>query len=231
MRKTHGARRKTQDAIRKTQDAQRKLMKNKNFIIVTVILIAAAIISGIAYRPPRQDIALKTKVANFPMQIGEWAGKDIPLSENDYRILETRNLILREYKGKKGESVYLYIIYSEDNRKVSHPPEVCFTGSGATIVNKEQILLTDKINATKLIIEKGNERQAVVYWYKAGSLNTDNYLQQQFRVVMDRALGKRTSGALIRISANIKDNHEAAALGELKKFSALIEPLLPIYIP
>jgi EpsI family protein len=82
-----------------------------------------------------------------------------------------------------------------------------------------------------MIVEKADSRQLVVYWYKAGSLNTDKYLKQQIKIVTDRMLGRRTSGALIRVSADIKDNRQDAALGLIRLFCEEIEPLLEKYVP
>lgn len=206
-------------------------MNNKTFLIVVVILSMVTVIGLISYLPTRFDVSSRIKVADFPMQIGGWTAKDIPLSERDYEILETRNLIMREYKNKKGEAVYLYIIYSEDNRKVSHPPEVCYLGSGLTIVDKSIIQLTNAIRATKMLAEQANSRQLVVYWFKAGKLYTEKYLKQQLKIVSDRMLGKRTSGAMIRLSGDIKNNDETAALKTLQLFASQIEPLLPKYVP
>lgn len=206
-------------------------MKNKTFIIVVCILIAVAIIGLLSYLPARTDAALRVKVADFPKAIGEWRGADIPLDEETYRILETRNLFMRDYKNTKGDSIYFYVVYSEDNRKVSHPPEVCYLGSGVTIVDKSLVQITDSIRATRMIVENTDSRQLVVYWYKAGSLNTDKYLKQQLKIVTDRIFGKRTSGALIRVSTDIKGTNNGAALALLKHFSKQIEPLLAKYIP
>lgn len=206
-------------------------MSNKTFIIVIVILIAAGAIAISSYLPARIDAAAKIKVADFPMAIGEWQATEIPLSERDYEILETRNLFVRDYKSPQGDSVVLYIVYSEDNRKVSHPPEVCYMGSGASIVNKSSAQLTDSIRAVKLITETPKNEQMVVYWFKAGSLYTDQYLKQQLKIVVDKMLRKGTSGALIRVSADIKDNNQEGALRLLEGFTRQIEPLLERYIP
>lgn len=206
-------------------------MNNKTFFIVTAILAVVTVMALGSYLPARTDIALKTKVADFPKTIGEWDSKDMPVDELTYQILETRNLFIREYKNKNEDKLYLYIVYSEDNRKVSHPPEVCLTGSGASIIKKIPVQITDSIKANKLLVENRDSRDLIVYWFKAGSLYTDNYLTQQFKTVTDRLLGKRTSGALIRMSATIKDNNENAALNLMKKFCAQIEPLLNRYIP
>ncbi|MFH1282035.1 MAG: exosortase C-terminal domain/associated protein EpsI, partial [bacterium] len=156
---------------------------------------------------------------------------DIPIPENDYAILETRNLFVREYKNKQGQFVYLYLIYSEDNRKVSHPPEICLLGSGMTIVEKNPIQLTSPIKAMKLIVEKEKIPQMYIYWFKAGNVYTDNYIKQQMKIVIDRMLGKRTAGAMIRISTDLKTNDKEEAFNLLKSFSNEISPLLAKYIP
>lgn len=206
-------------------------MSNKNFVIVVMILVAVAGVALMAYLPTRFDISSKIKVADFPKTIGEWTGTDITLDEKVYQILETRNLFVRDYKNTNGDSVYLYVVYSEDNRKVSHPPEVCLMGSGVTVADKTTVQITDSIKATQLIVEKDKTRDLVVYWFKAGNLNTDKYLTQQLKIVTDRMFGKRTSGALIRLTTQIGESGEEASLEMIKKFAGEIEPLLQRYIP
>lgn len=206
-------------------------MSNKTFIIVIFILALVSIIGLASYLPARFDIASKVRVADFPQTIGEWASTDIPLSQLEYEILETTNLFVRDYKNAKGDSVVLYIVYSEDNRKVSHPPEVCYMGSGVSIVDKSSVQISNAIQATKMIVEKGDSRQLVVYWFKAGKLYTDKYLKQQIKIVTDRMFGKRNAGALIRLSTEIKDNNQDAALELIRLFCSQIEPLLAKYAP
>jgi len=206
-------------------------MNNRNFIIVVVIFVMVAVIGLLSYLPTRFDKAAKVLMSNFPMTVGEWQATDIPLADRDYEILETKNLIMRDYKNTKGDSVYLYIVYSENNRKVTHPPELCLTGGGLTIVDKSSVQLTNNIRGVKLLMEKGDARELVVYWFRAGSLNTDSYVKQQLKVVFDLLRGKRTSCALIRLTTQIKDNNQEAAPELIKSFSAQIEPLLAKYVP
>jgi len=207
-------------------------MNNKNFYIVTAILVIVTTLALISYLPTRFDAAAKTRVENFPMKIGEWTAKEIALSKLDYDILETTNLFVRDYTNSKGQTVNFYLIYSEDNRKVSHPPEVCYMGSGITITNRSTEPITDSIMANKLVIETADSESLVVYWYKAGKLHTDKYLKQQLKVVLDRTLGKRTSGALLRFSVNLKDGlDQRAALDLIKSFYSEIAPLVEKYLP
>lgn len=206
-------------------------MNNRTFIIVIVIL---ALVAGMVmmFFAPAQNTGEKVKVTAFPLAVGEWQGKEVPVDEKTYQILDTRNLFIREYKNAHNESVYLYIVYSEDDRKVSHPPEVCMMGGGSTILEKTTVKMTDAINGNRLLIAEGSmPTELIVYWYKAGKLYTDAYLRQQMQTVIDRLLHRRTASAMIRVSTAIKDKNEAASLKLLRSFTRSIEPLLARYVP
>jgi EpsI family protein len=126
----------------------------------------------------------------------------------------------------------LYIIYSAaDNRRALHPPEICYTGAGAAIEGKSVIPVTGLIKANKFIIKTKNSRQLVIYWFKSADLNTDNYLKQQMKMVTDAMLKGMATGAMIRISTNIDNGDEGAALGVIKGFCKQIEPLVEKYVP
>ncbi len=206
---------------------------NKQFAVILGILLVTLAVSVPAYLfvpAPKETV----KVADFPLTIAGWSGKDLPVDERAFEILETHNLILREYNRGK-ETVYLYVIYSQDNRKVSHPPEVCFEGSGITIVNKEKTPLElfdgKKISANELRVEKDGVVNLVLYWYKAGSFYTDNYLKQQAKIALGRLTFKTTSNAMIRISTEVSQDNPGQALASLRSFLKDASRYFPQIIP
>jgi len=204
-------------------------MKNITFILAAVILLAVAVISNM---PAKFDPRQETQMSNFPKKIEDWEGEDIVLQERDYEILETRNLIMRNYKNlTRGDKVNLYIIYSSDNRKALHPPEVCYTGGGGTIVEKGVTALNTNFKVNKFIIESKNYSQLVVYWFKSGDLSTYSYIGQQLKTVKDRLLQKKTSGAMIRISTEIDPSNPNKAINLIKSFCECIIPLTDRYVP
>ncbi len=206
-------------------------MNNRTFIIVAMVMVIIAAGVIVSYLPSRKDITATIKVADFPKSFGSWKGEDVTLDKSVFEILETTNLFVREYTNNAGQKVGLYIVYSEDNRKVSHPPEVCLMGGGETITDKTVVQVTPQIKGTRLVIEKAGSKGMFVYWFKAGDSYSPSYLEQQSRVVMGRLMGKRTAGALIRLSTDIDDAGEKAAYEKLAKFAAEIEPLLRKYVP
>jgi EpsI family protein len=206
-------------------------MNNKNYFIVIIILGLGALMGFLSYLPAKVASQAEKKISSFPMVIGDWTGEEMVLTDREYELLETRNLIMRNYHNKKGENINFYIVYSQDNRKVSHPPEICMQGDGATIVDKATFQVTDAIVASKLILEKAMSREVAVYWYKAGKVYSNNYILQQLRSSLGGIFGKRVSSALIRVLTLVEDGKDDLALARIKEFCRLIEPLLAKYVP
>jgi EpsI family protein len=161
-------------------------------------------------------------INKFPKTIEGWSGKDLAMTEREYDMLETRNLISREYVDKSGKKLYLFIIYSETNRSVFHPPEACLLGSGVTVAGKE--IETGKsgkfsFSTNRLSIEKGAQKEMMLYSYKAGDIYTSNFYLQQSYLALQQIFGKRSPGATIRVSMLI-DRDEKTTTQTLKKFLA-----------
>jgi EpsI family protein len=179
-------------------------MKN-NAVGYTTIIILLSLASIFSFDLYFQQRAFQDKldIRIFPYRIDNWQGKDLPMTEKEYDILETHNLILREYVHPSGQKLTLFIIYSETNRAVFHPPEVCLIGSGMKIVDRKSEEINhgkDTFSTNKLYVEKDNYKQIVLYCYKADNLYTDNYYLQQAYFAFNQLLGKHVRGATVRVS-------------------------------
>ena len=192
---------------------------NISFIVLIAMLTISGVFSFNLFMRQRAQKDL-LDIHKFPLQFGEWKGKDFQITDMEYRILETRNLISREYVNPAGEKIYLFIVYSETNRSVFHPPEVCLVGSGVEIVDKrpEEVRLGSRsFSANKLFVGKGKANLLVLYCFKAANLYTDSYPLQQAYFAMHQLFGRRTQGATIRVSMPlVKD--EQATLSKAKDF-------------
>jgi len=186
---------------------------------VVVMLVVASVLSLQLFFRERtmHDVV---DIRKFPAKLGVWTGKDHLLTEKEYDILETRNLFTREYSDRSGRKIFLFIIYSETNRSVFHPPEVCMVGSGFNIVNKERAEVVSpsrKFYVNKLNTQKGDFKELVLYSYKAGDLYTDNFYLQQAYLAFHQVLGRRVPGATIRVSMPIIGD-EKKTLATLRQF-------------
>ena len=197
-------------------------MRNNNqigFVIIIILLLATGAISlNLFFR--ERSAHDRLDINTFPHKMGEWAGTDETVTEKEYKILETRNLIVRDYKNLKGERINLFIVYSETNRSVFHPPEVCMMGGGIAIVDKKIEKIQEagyNFTANKMYTEKGDYRGIVLYTYKVRKLYTSNFYLQQLYLTISQVFGKNTPGATIRVSMPIVSGEEQAT-ATLKKF-------------
>ncbi|MDD5136043.1 MAG: EpsI family protein [Candidatus Omnitrophica bacterium] len=195
---------------------------NKNtlgYAAIIALLVATSILSLNLFL--REKTAHdKLDISTFPYKVMNWQGRDLPITEKEYAILETRNLISREYTNPAGEKIYLFIIYSETNRAVFHPPEVCLIGSGITIADKvpEEVKFDKRAFLTnKLFLENGPRKDIALYCYRAGDLYTDNFYLQQGYLAIHQIFGRLIPGATIRLTM-ASNGDEKATLPTMKNF-------------
>lgn len=212
----------------------KKLEKNY-FIIILLFIISAAISWQLYFKVYSQKDTVS--IHAFPRTIAGWNAEEIMITPQDKAILETENVFVRRYTNPQGEEVYLFIVYSQNNRKVSHPPEVCYTGSGATIVNNVHDSFSSDssigdVKVNRVTVEQGRERQIFFYWFKVGGAFTPNYWKQQGLIALKSFLGQPSSSALIRISIPVrKEEDDASATQKLKDFGRMILPLIYKHLP
>ena len=197
-------------------------MKKSNYFLFLGILSLAAIFP-IASPFSEKGVDLEHTIFNrVPVQMGEWMGHDLALDEKTYEILETRNVLSRIYQNSRNESVHLMIVASHKDRRVAHPPEVCYLSSHYSILNSGKEIFqwngqTVRFNRFVAQDTKNKAHQEnVMYVYKVGKLFTDNYFSQQLLFSWNRATRQETEVQLIRL-----DGEKSAP------FQIFLESLLP----
>ncbi len=187
---------------------------NKNilgYILMLIVMLAVGVVSLNHFFMIRTDSDL-LDINHFPMTIDKWQGKSLEITEKEYDILETRNLISRNYfNPETKKNINLFIIYSETNRSVFHPPEVCLMGSGIDIVNKNTARVgtgKHEFSANELFLQKGNNKMLALYCYNAGSLYTENFYLQQASFAINQITGKQRGGATVRVMMRVENSRE-----------------------
>lgn len=184
--------------------------------------------------PPASIGPLKDAI---PRSFGEWGMVDERgPSEDEKRILETEAILTRTYSRGAAVACDLSVVFAKDNRRVAHPPEICYKGSGWAIEKSEvvEVPLSDgrafKVN--RLLLLRGNLRMWVYYWYKAGPHCSANYLRMQWNIIKSHFLRRSSSSALLRVSATgTSPDHDRQTLEELGRFAAVAIPAANAAIP
>ncbi len=213
-------------------------MKNNQtkFILILILLLGVGSFSWSSFfKTYMQKDTVNIHL--FPKIINGWPSEELNITDEEYAILETKNAFSRNYKLGPDKEVMLFIVYSQNNRKVSHPPELCYSGSGLNLISqtKENLMKSNStFRVNELVFEygKSSSKQKIFYWFKVGDSFTDSYWKQQILIAFKSLLHQSSSSALIRLSTIVKDPAQSEeATKSLEKFAEQIFPLLNQYLP
>ncbi len=143
-------------------------------------------------------------------------GYDRQLDERTLTILETRDYVLRHYVGARpGEAIDFCAVFSPDNRKGIHPPDLCMEGGGQTILQKSDIEAPavaggPPVPCREFIVLSGATRYYYLYTFKYGNRYTRSFWQQQVSIFLSGLLQRPAEGMLIHISTPIGADEPAA---------------------
>lgn len=118
-------------------------------------------------------------VAQFPMQIGDWSGREVPIDDAVVRATDTDAHISRQYSRRGGlEAVSFYVACGVRARDLMpHRPEVCYTGAGWTVVEHHVV---------ELAVPDGNNLPCSVYQFSRGALRAERVLVLYYYLVDGR---------------------------------------------
>jgi EpsI family protein len=166
----------------------------------------------------------------FPYELGGWKGNDVEVDEKTYEILETRNVLSRLYENASGTQIHLLLVGSYKDRRVAHPPEVCYISSNFIILDEKDKTLSvegQSIDVKSFLARHErhpDQEEMVVYLYKVGERYTTSYYSQQLQFAADR-LAKRDSGVLlIRLAIPSKSKNA------LKHYDDSFQEFLPLLL-
>lgn len=211
-------------------------MTNQRTIIIIAILLITAILTSFASNSER--IAPNKSFSEFPLAIDQWQGQKGELDQEVYNILGVEDYILANYrKSSSGEVVNLYVGFYQSQKEgdIIHSPKNCMPGAGWNITNTsiEPVTITnagENINVIKLLLQKGAQKQIVLYWFQSrGRIIASEYMQKIWLVV-DSITKHRTDGSFVRLISPVIIDEETT-LKVLKEFTNKVYPFLSEHIP
>lgn len=201
----------------------------KQRCVIAIILMALAAPAALYFQfdvpPPASADALEA----IPRTIGPWKViSERGPSEAEVKILETDAILTRTYSRGDPPQCDLSVVFARDNRRVAHPPEICYKGSGWNVEKREVVEFPvdeQPFHANRLLLIRGNARLLVLYWYKAGPACTENYLKMQWTIIKTHFTRRGSSSALCRVSAmSPAADQDAAVIETLRGFAGLAIP-------
>jgi EpsI family protein len=153
-------------------------------------------------------------------------------SDVQMQILETRDYLFRSYSDGKGNDVDLCVVFSEDNRKGTHPPDVCLEAGGCSITQRmDRVIMLggEPLTIRELITTNtgaSNQYTYFAYFYKCGDSFTPSFYRQQAQIVWNGLTRQNTAGAMIRYSTAMKNGEVDQARARVDEFIAATYPYL-----
>ena len=178
----------------------------------------------------------KKELSTFPKTIGAWTGSEAFFDPQVYDVLGVDDSVLINYTSPDGKFVQLYVGYYHSQREgdLIHSPKNCLPGAGwlITRTSTEQLSLPEKdIDVIKLILEKGEEKQMVLYWFQSRGRFIASEYAQKIYMVWDSLTKNRTDEAFIRLIAPVGIKGDNFSTNYLKDFAEQIIPILEEYLP
>jgi EpsI family protein len=179
-------------------------------------------------------------LAAFPMQLGEWTGRDVPLDKETLDILGPGDFLVRAYQSAEGDLNYadLFIAYFPSQRTgdTIHSPKHCLPGAGWTPDFNDRVILSmpghSPFPINRYVISRAGARKLVLYWYWAHDRGVASEYWAKYYLVRDAIRMNRSDGALVRITTDMFPGESVdEAQKRLSPFTADVLPLMDYYIP
>jgi EpsI family protein len=203
--------------------------------VILVVMIAGA--GAYAAGASGGEVAVaREPLSALPATIDGWHGRDsLPFADDIVAALGVDDYVNRHYAKPGGPPVALYVGYYDSQRQgdTIHSPQNCLPGAGWRPVSSERVTMDAggrAIEVNRYLIQKGLERQAVLYWYQGRGRVVANEYANKAWLMWDAATLRRTNGALVRLITPVVSTPEAA-FDELASFTSSVFPRLGAHLP
>jgi EpsI family protein len=179
------------------------------------------------------------------MQLEDWRGvQEPPIEASILAVLGVDDYLTRAYFNPDRSGAGLYIGYYGSQRQgdTMHSPLNCLPGSGWEPISKSFMPISipagghgasnSEIVVNRYVVQKGLERELVVYWYQSHGRVVASEYWGKFYLIRDAVRLNRTDGSLVRVVTPILgDDGDASAERTAVGFVKVLFPVLSAYLP
>jgi EpsI family protein len=203
--------------------------------VVIVLLAGAGLYSARAGSV--EAVVPRQPLASLPLVLGNWHGREAaPLADDVLGQLGVDDYVNRQYaRPDAAAPIGIYVGYYASQRQgdTIHSPQNCLPGAGWLPVETAVTELKAgdrRVRVNEFVIQKGLDRQVVLYWYQGRGRVTANEYANKALLMLDAARLHRTNGGLVRLIAPVTSTTDAAR-SELAAFAAVLFGHLDGHLP
>jgi EpsI family protein len=208
--------------------------------IVSACLLAASAAISAASRTAK--VPARVPLAELPTSLGDWnATRDIPLDEKVLAVLQPDDYVMRDYRRSPVDIAGLYVGYHGSQRQGDsiHSPLNCLPGAGWIPTTLGRVVLsvptdqgsTRSVEINRVVVEKGLDRELVLYWYQSHGRVIASEYWGKFYTVVDAIRLARTDASLVRVVVPLREGDRGEADRSAQSFVRALFPQLPRFLP
>ncbi len=211
-------------------------------IVRRLLIVAACLLAAdrIAASAGSEEVRPREPLVAFPSVIGQWRSVGgVELDALTIARLGVDEYINRGYASGPA-MLGLYVGYYATQRQGDsmHSPLNCLPGAGWQPLSREyvEVPLADgrALTVNRYVIQKGLDRQVVIYWYQSHGRVVANEYASKVYMVYDALRLHRTDAAMIRITSPIDAGAagaESVASERAIDFMRAMFPALAVHLP
>lgn len=209
----------------------------KTACVVALLVSSWLLVSA---RDHREVVVPHASLSDFPSTLGKkWSGRIVPIDSQIIQVLGAGDFAERDYEADSSTPpIDLFVGYFPSQRTGLgiHSPKNCLPGSGWAPIESTYVPLglsgKRKYNVNEYLIQKGEQKALVLYWYQTHGRIVANEYAAKFYLVVDSIRMHRSDAALVRIVTPIAGSEPAQrAEARALQFAQALMPDLEKYIP
>ena len=167
----------------KSRSGKDKLWVTMAWALAVILLI----VSAVGYRlfasyhnmTALTPVALPVPLSKFPMTVGNWFGRDVPISETILKIAANDDFLSCLYvNDSNNQWINIYIAYTALPRTMlGHRPQVCYPANGWTNENTENV---------QIISNSGRTIRCLLHNFKKFTTKTEKIVVLNYYIVNGR---------------------------------------------
>ena len=218
----------------------RLIRPSRALIAGALLMVAAAAAWELA---PERATATSDRdpFALFPSSLGDWRASPPELLDTEVeRVLgadDYHQVTLTAADAAVPVGLFM-AWYQDQSQGGVHSPEICLPGSGWEIAWLERTDIADEIgyagefNLNRAIIQKGQTRMLVYYWFEQKGRKVAWDIAAKFHLLVDGIATGQTDGAIVRLTTLIAPGEsDATAEARLQEVLKEVMEPLPRFIP
>jgi exosortase D (VPLPA-CTERM-specific) len=217
-----------------TLAAEREKTTRAFLFSVAALSCVAALSLSTGNLPP---VTIEGGIQGFPMLIGEWKGRPEIVDPDIVRKSGAEEAFSGYFISKSGGEVSLYMGYRGtaflSNENFFHSPTVCLPSSGWVEQEVKRRTITNvpyfnKLDVTKMAIEKGGARQLVYFWFQTKDKATYDKSINRFHLSLHAILRDNTHDLFIRPITPI--NSAEGIEDAEKRLDGFVREMMPVLL-